>query len=150
MKNTAPRLILASTVLLTAFFGVRALAASPSPLDVSASDLTAAGISGVTPVVPVTGRFAPPVRYFRSAEKLSAKDAAKDCADCADLIAVYAAETSTVPSWADTPQQQFLKLGGRLQLRTYIKPKRRVVTVTAPNEIMLRKISGYLVAKFSK
>lgn len=127
-----------------------ALAAGPAALDVTMGDLAAAGVPDATTVAPAPGRFAPPTRYFRSTEKLSANDARKDCADCADLIAVYAANVPVAPNWADTPQQQFLKIGGRLQLRAYIKEKKRIVTITAPNEATLRKISGYLVAKFSK
>jgi len=130
--------------------GWPALAAGPVALNVTAADLAAAGVGGVTDVSPASGRFNLPVRYFRSPEKLSANDARKDCADCADLIAVYAAGTPAVPGWADAPNQQFLKVGGRLQLRAYLKDKKRIVTVTAPSETTVRKISSYLVAKFSK
>jgi hypothetical protein len=127
-----------------------ALAAGPAALDVSADDLTAAGADGVVAVSPAGGRFAPPVKYFRSPETLSAADAKKDCSDCADLIAVYAAEVPAAPNWSEVPAQQFVRVGGRLQLRAYIKEKKRVVTVTAVSETTVKKISAYLVAKFSK
>lgn len=127
-----------------------AFAAGPVSLDVSAADLAAAGVPDAVEVSPADGRFAPPVHYFRSGVKLSDTDAKKDCADCSDLIAVYAAEAGAAPNWAEAPQQQFLKIGGRLQLRVYIKEKKRIVTVTAPSEAAMRKISSYLVAKFSK
>jgi len=150
MKRTVTRLGLAAAVLTTALFAIGVTRASgPVPLDVSAADLTDAGTTGVTAISPAAGRFPPPVHYFRSAENLSDTNAKKDCADCADLIAVYAAEVPSAPNWADVPAQQFLKMGGRLQIRAYIKDKKRIVTVTAPNETTLRKISAYLVAKFS-
>lgn len=127
-----------------------ASAASPSRLDVSSVDLIAAGVSGVTEAIQSGDRFNLPVKYFRSLEKLSEADTKKDCKDCSDLISVYAAETSTVPIWSSEKSQQFMKIGGRLQLRVYIPSKKRIVTVTAVNEASLRKISKYLTDKFSK
>lgn len=127
-----------------------ALAAGPAALKVTADDLTKAGTPGVTTVSSAGDRFSPPVQYFRTTEKLSDADAKLDCADCSDLIAIYAADVPAVPNWANVPQQQFLKVGGRLQLRAFVASKKRVVTVTAPNEATLRKISSYLVEKFSK
>jgi hypothetical protein len=122
----------------------------PAGLEVTADDLTAAGVSGVTEVAVAADRFAPPMRYFRSSERLSETDAKKDCGDCADLIAVYASEVATVPGWSSDPRQQFVRVGARLQLRSYIPAKKRVVTVTAVSEQTMRKVSAYLVAKFSK
>ncbi|HTK59593.1 MAG TPA: hypothetical protein VL283_00135 [Candidatus Baltobacteraceae bacterium] len=127
-----------------------ASAAGPQPLEVTAADLSAAGVDGVTAVQTSGERFAPPVKYFRSPEALSEGDAKKDCDDCNDLIAVYAAEAPTVPAWNSEKSLQFLKIGGRLQLRTYIASTKRIVTVTAVSETTLRKISDHLVAKFSK
>ena len=127
-----------------------AFAAGPAALEVTAADLAAAGVEGVKEVATAGDRFAPPMRYFRSPERLSDADAKKDCADCADLIAVYAAEVASVPSWDAEKIQQFQRIGGRLQLRAYIASKKRVVTVTAVNEQTLRKISRYLVDKFSR
>lgn len=126
-----------------------AFAAGPAVLDVTAADLTAAGVQDATPVAAAPDRFALPVHYFRSAEKLPAAEASHDCADCADLIAVYAAQVPDAPNWAANPQEQFLKIGGRLQVRAYIPSKKRVVTVTAASEATARKVSSYLVAKFS-
>jgi hypothetical protein len=141
----------AFTTILAAFLlAWPAYAAGPAALEVSVDDFTAAGVVDVTSVSPLDDRFMAPVHYFRTSEKLSQADAKDDCADCADLIAIYAAEVPAVPIWADIPQQQFLKVGGRLQLKAYIASKRRVVTVTAPSEIVVRKISQYLVGKFSK
>jgi len=137
------------TIALLAFMAWPAFADVPEPLEVTLADLSAAGVSGATEVVPTADRFKPPVRYFRSPEKLSEADAKKDCSDCGDLIAVYAAEASSVPGWNSEKAQQFVKIGGRLQLRAYIPSTRRVVTVTAVNEQTLRKISAYLVQKFS-
>lgn len=138
------------TIGLLAAMAWPALADGPKALDVSVDDLTAAGVAGVTEVATAGDRFAPPMRYFRSSEKLSEADAKKDCADCADLIAVYAADVATVPGWTKEKIQQFQKVGARLQLRTYIPATRRVVTVTAVSESTMRKISAQLVAKFSK
>lgn len=137
-------------ILVPVLLAWPALAAGPAALDVTVEDLTAAGAPGVTQAPPADGRFQPPVHYFRTTEKLSVNDARKDCADCDDLIAVYVADVPAAPAWVDTPQSQFLKIGGRLQLRSYIASKKRIVTVTATNEATLRKISKYLVAKFSK
>lgn len=127
-----------------------ALAAGPEALEVSAADLAAAGVPDVTEVAPSGDRFAPPMRYFRSSEALSEADAKKDCGDCGDLIAVYAVEAPSVPGWHAEKSQQFVKIGGRLQLRAYIPSAKRIVTVTAVNEQTLRKISAHLVQKFSK
>ena len=127
-----------------------ALADGPKALDVTAADLAAAGVSDATHIAPIGDRFAPPVAYFRSPETLSAADARKDCADCGDLIAVYVAETPVLPSWNGGVSQQFIRMGGRLQLRAYVPSTRRVVTVTAPSEQTLRKISRHLVDKFSR
>ncbi|HJV32449.1 MAG TPA: hypothetical protein VJ694_00310 [Patescibacteria group bacterium] len=138
------------TIGLLASMAWPALADGPKALDVTVDDLLAAGVAGVTEVAPAGDRFAPPMRYFRSSEKLSDADARKDCADCADLIAVYAADVATVPGWTTEKIQQFQKVGSRLQLRTYIPATRRVVTVTAVSEATMRKISAQLVAKFSK
>lgn len=138
------------TIGLLAAMAWPAFAAGPTPLDVTLDDLVAAGVPGVTEVAPAGDRFAPPVKYFRSPEKLSDVDAKKDCADCADLIAVYAAEVPNVPGWHSEKNLKFVKVGGRLQLRAYIPSKKSVVTVTAVNEQTLRKISNHLIAKFSK
>jgi len=127
-----------------------ASADGPKALEATLDDLVAAGVTGVTEVPSGGDRFAPPVKYFRSPEKLSEADAKKDCADCADLIAVYAAEAPSVPGWNTEKSQQFMKIGGRLQLRTYIPSQKRIVTVTAVSEQTMRKISKYLVEKFSK
>jgi hypothetical protein len=136
--------------ILLLFAAGTASAALPAPLEATESDLTSAGISDVTSVTPALDRFLAPVRYFRTADTLSAKDAKKDCADCADLAAVYVADVSTIPSWVTEPQQQFVKIGARLQVRAYIASTKRVVIVTSPNESSARKISKYLVAKFSR
>lgn len=135
--------------ILVAMAGT-ALAAVPNPLDVAATDLADAGVEGVVDVAPAGDRFAPPVKYFRSPETLSEADAKKDCAGCADLIAVYAAEVQAAPGWHSEKSQQFVKVGSRLQLRAYIPQKKRVVTVTAVSEETMRKISKHLVEKFSK
>ena len=135
--------------LLVAMAGT-ALAAVPNPLDVTAEDLAAAGVEEAVAVEPGGDRFAPPVKYFRSPETLSEADAKKDCAGCADLIAVYAADVQTAPGWHTEKSQQFVKVGSRLQLRAYIPQKKRVVTVTAVREETMRKISKHLVDKFSK
>ncbi|MEK7546210.1 MAG: hypothetical protein AAB554_04010 [Patescibacteria group bacterium] len=145
--NTKTRLW---TFGLLALMAGTALADGPKTLDVTADDLTAAGVVGVTDVEPAVERFAPPVKYFRSPEKLSEADAKKDCADCADIIAVYAAEAPTVPGWNAEKAQQFVKIGARLQLRTYIPSTKRIVTVTAVSEQTMRKISRHLVDKFSR
>ncbi len=125
-------------------------AAAPTLLKVSLEDLTAAGIQNATAVAPDRDRFQPPVAYFRVPEKLSAADAKLDCSDCGNLVAVYAADTLTVPSWVSETKMQFVKVGGRLQVRAYIASKKRIVTVTAPSEATARKISAYLVSKYSK
>lgn len=138
------------TVAAIFAFAWTASAAGPKPLAVTADDLSAAGVPGVTEVAVAGDRFAPPVKYFRSPETLSENDAKKDCADCADLIAVYAAEAPSVPGWNAEKTQQFVKVGSRLQLRTYIPSTKRIVIVTAVNEQTLRKISTHLVDKFSK
>ena len=127
-----------------------ALADGPTPLDVTADDLLAAGVPGVVAVEPAADRFRAPVKYFRSPEALSEADARKDCADCDDLIAVYAAEAAAAPTWHSETRLQFLKIGGRLQLRTYIPSTKRIVTGTAASETTMRKISEHLVRKFSK
>jgi hypothetical protein len=138
------------TIALLAGLALPVSAEGPAPLRVAADDLAAAGVTDAVPVAPAADRFAAPVRYFRSAERLSDADAKKDCADCGDLIAVYAAEVASAPSWHSEKAQQFVKVGGRLQLRAYIPSLRRVVTVTAVDETTLRKVSAHLVAKFSK
>lgn len=127
-----------------------ASAARPAPLEVTEADLEASGVPGATQVSPVSERFLAPVHYFRTTAKLSASDAKKDCSDCADLLAVYTAPVSGVPNWVTEPEQQFLKIGGRLQLRAYLAATKRVVIVTGPNEADLRKVSSYLVSKFSR
>jgi hypothetical protein len=137
-------------ILAPALLAWPALAAGPASLDVTAADLAAAGAPDVTTVNAANGRFEGPVRYFRTSEKLSVNDARLDCADCDDLIAVYAADVPDAPKWAEDAKPPFIKIGGRLQLRTYIPSKKRIVTVTAISEATLRKISSYLVAKFSK
>lgn len=129
---------------------VPASAAAPAALEVTAADLAAAGVPGVTEVAPAPDRFAAPVRYFRSPETLGENEAKKDCIDCGSLIAVYAAEASGVPNWETEKLQQFVRVGGRLQVRAYLPAKRRIVTVTAVSESTARKISAHLVAKFSK
>ena len=151
MKRNAQSALLGAAVLAAALFAAAATRASgPVPLEVTASDLTAAGIADASVVSPSSDRFGAPMRYFRSSEKLSAADAKRDCADCGDLIAVYAADVPSPPGWASEPRSQFLTVGGRYQLRDYIAVKRRIVTVTAPGEAMTRRLSAYLVAKFSK
>ncbi len=145
MKKTAG-------LLLPLIFAAVAATASAAPavLPITIDDLAAAGVQKPVAVAPDHDRFRPPVAYFRTPEKLSTADAKLDCADCADLIAVYAAETTLVPSWVTETKMQFVKLGGRLQVRAYIAAKKRVITVTAPSEATARKISTYLVSKFSK
>lgn len=151
MKRNSARLGLTAVVLATALFAIGGARASGLvPLDVSVDDLTAAGVSGASAVSPAVGRFTAPVHYFRTTEKLSGADAKKDCADCADLIAVYAAESPTIPGWVAESRLQFIRIGGRLQVRAYIAAKRQIVTVTAPSEATARKISAYLVEKFLK
>lgn len=145
MKKTP---ILAIALFLVA--GAASAATTTIPLDVTDADLTAAGVAGTTLVSPAPERFLAPVRYFRTTSKLSANDAKKDCADCADLLAVYAAPVSSVPNWAAEPEQQFLKIGGRLQIRVYLAATKRVIIVTGPNESDIRKVSHYLVSKFSR
>lgn len=145
--NVKTSLWMAALLVLTA--GV-AIAAGPEPLEVTADDLVAAGVADAVEVAPAGDRFAPPMRYFRSSESLSEADAKKDCGDCGDLIAVYAVESPGVPGWDSEKSQQFVKIGGRLQLRAYIPSTKRIVTVTAVNEQTLRKISRHLVDKFSK
>lgn len=125
-------------------------AAAPVALEVSADDLAAAGIQDAVTVAPDRDRFQPPVAYFRIIEKLSAAEAKKDCSDCGNLVAIYAAEAPTVPGWVAEPKLQFVKVGGRLQVRAYIASKKRIVTVTAPSEATARKISSHLVSKFSE
>lgn len=127
-----------------------AAAAAPKPLDVTVEDLAAAGVPDSAAVADERDRFKFPVAYFRVKERLAEQEAKKDCADCVDLVAVYAAEISAVPVWASEPQAQFMKLGGRLQVRTYLPERKRIVTVTAPSEAMARSISRVLVEKFSK
>lgn len=127
-----------------------ALAAGPQALEVTADDLAAAGVADVVAVEPAGDRFQPPVAYFRSSAKLADAAAKKDCADCEDLIAVFAADVAAAPAWNADGGTQYLKIGGRLQLRTYVAARKRIVTVTAPDEATLGKISAYLVAKFSK
>lgn len=138
------------TIALLAALAAPASAQGPAPLEATVADLAAAGVADAAPVAPAADRFGAPVRYFRSPERLSDADAKKDCADCADLIAAYAAETATVPSWHAEKSQQFVKVGGRLQLRTYLPAAKRVIIVTAVNETTLRKVSARLVAKFSE
>lgn len=151
MKRTSTQLGLAAIVLATAFFSIGVTRASgPVPLSFSADDLVAAGVPGATAVLSAADRFHLPVRYFRIEEKLSEAAAKKECADCMNLVAVYAAETPSIPSWVAEPHLQFIKVGQRLQVRAYIAAKKRVVTVTAPSEATARKISSYLVEKFSK
>jgi len=145
--NTKISLWMAAGLLVAAG---AALADAPKALEVTAADLIDAGVPDVVEVAASGDRFAPPVKYFRSPERLSEADAKKDCEDCADLIAVYAAEAPTVPSWNAEKSQQFIRIGGRLQLRTYIPSKKRLVTVTAVSEATMRKISKHLVDKFSK
>ena len=145
MKKTA-------SLLLPLIFAAVAAAtsAAPASLPITVDDLAAAGVQKAVAVPPDHDRFRPPVAYFRTPEKLSAADAKLDCTDCADLIAIYAAETSSIPSWVTETKMQFVKIGGRLQVRAYIAAKKRVITVTAPSEATARKISAYLVSKFSK
>lgn len=137
---------LAAALIMTS----AASAATPPALEIIAADLGAAGVPDVVEVPPAGDRFNLPVRYFRSSEKLSAADTKLDCKDCGDLISVYVAQVSAVPGWHYEKSRQFMKIGGRLQLRVYIPAKKRIVTVTAVNEASLRKISKYLVEKFSK
>ncbi|WKZ29135.1 MAG: hypothetical protein QY323_00230 [Patescibacteria group bacterium] len=120
------------------------------PLEVTVEDLAAAGVAEAVAVPTEANRYLPPVRYFRTKEKLSASDAKKDCSDCADLVAVHVADVAAVPSWVATPQLQFMRFGARLQLRSYIPETKRVVIVTGPNEAMIRKISNHLLSKFSR
>ncbi len=133
------------------FFATVALGArAAEPFKITVDDVAAAGVAGAILVTPETSRFRPPVTYFRTEEKLSAANAKKDCADCADLVAIHVAEVSNTPSWVATPQLQFMRFGTRLQLRAYIAETKRVVIVTGPSEAMVRKISQSLVAKFSR
>ncbi len=136
--------------LLLSTFASAASASAPAALEISAEDLATAGIQGVVAVAPEHDRFQPPVAYFRVAEKLSAEAAKADCGGCGNLVAAYAATVSSVPSWVAESKMQFVKVGGRLQLRAYIASKKRVVIVTAPSETAVRKISAALVSKFSK
>lgn len=132
------------------FFAAALASRAAAPLEVTAQDLSSAGIAEAVPVEAEASRFQPPVKYFRTKEKLSLGEAKKDCADCADLVAIHVADVSTVPSWVATPQLQFMRFGARLQLRAYIAKTKRVVIVTGPNEAMVRKISSTLVTKFSE
>jgi hypothetical protein len=43
-----------------------------------------------------------------------------------------------------------MKIGARLQVRSYIASMKRVIIVTGPSEASVRKISAYLVVKFSR
>jgi hypothetical protein len=110
-------------------------------------ELTALGLAEVAPVEPTEDRFRPPVLYFRSAEKLSAQDARKACADCADLIAVHAAETAVPPVWAVEPEQRLRTIGGRVQVREYQLDRRRVLIVTAASRATAEKILSALKTK---
>ena len=132
------------------FVGSAVSAAAPSVFAVSTEDLETAGIRDAFQIPPTSDRFLPPVSYFRAKDRLSAKDAKKDCADCDDLVAVYVADVSTVPNWVIESQLQFVKMGGRLQLRTYIASVKRIVIVTGPSESAIRNISKQLVSKFSR
>ncbi len=133
------------------FFSALAVsAATPGTFEITEADLAAAGVPGAAAVAPTKERFLAPVKYFRTKEKLSESDAKKDCSDCGNLVAVYAAPVPTAPNWTSEPQQRFLKIGGRLQLRAYLPATKRIVIVTGPNEGDIRKISSYLSAKFSQ
>ncbi len=145
MKKTAGSLL----PLGIALFALAARAATAS-LPVTPDDLAAAGVPNAVAVAPDHERFQPPMRYFRIGETLSPADAKLDCADCGNLVAIYAADSLAVPSWVSEPRAQFVKVGGRLQVRAYIQDKKRIVTVTAPSEATARKISAALIAKFSK
>lgn len=127
-----------------------ASAAERGSFEVGAADLIAAGVADAVSVEMTADRFRPPVRYFRSSERLSEEDARKDCADCADLIAVHVASYPSAPGWVAEASQQFVRVGRRLQVRAWIPATKRVVTVTAVSEQTARKISAHLVRKFSE
>ena len=120
-----------------------ALAAAPQP---TVDDLKAAGYADASAVAEATdGRFGAPVRYFRSSERLSAADAKKDCADCADLISVYSAELPSPPDWA--ANQNFKptrQIAGRWQTRGWLAAAKRILIVTGPNQEKVKALYDQL------
>ncbi len=150
MKKTARY----GTIGFLSFFAAlvcASVAAATAGFGVSQTELAAGtGLANVSAVAPDGTRFRPPVQYFRSPETISAADARRDCADCGNLIAVYIADAPAVPAWAAVLGQRSVKIGGRFQLRTYLAARKRIVIVTAPSETTVRKISAFLVGRFSK
>ena len=144
MKQT--RLLLIS--LAFAAFPVLA-ADAPSGLTVSAQDLLDAGYTSAKEVKPNGDRFQPPVRYFRVNPVLSTIDAKKDCKDCGDLAAVYAAEAKSVPAWADRTDLVY-NAGGRVQIRRWVAAKKIAVIVSAPDRTLAIKLANDLAKRFAQ
>ena len=144
--------------LYLAAFGLAAAAAlaaalpsgaAPTALPVTVADLTAAGYTGVTAVAPTATRFRAPVWYFRVNESLSQSDAKKDCADCNNLVAVYAAVSESVPGWALNQKDVYRIMGARTQGRIYIRNTKTIVIVTGPAPKLVQALLESLQKKFT-
>ncbi len=122
----------------------------PHPLDVTVGDVTAAGYSGVKVVDPLPNRFLPPVHYFRVTESLNDVQAKKDCADCRNLLAVYAAVSQSVPGWSINQRVFIRPMGGRTQVRYYLPDKKIIIIATGPDPKLTVQLADFLKAKLSK
>jgi hypothetical protein len=109
------------------------------------TDLEKAGFTGVKRILPVSGRFEEPVRYFRVAEKIDSKEVVNDCSDCAQLVAVYVTPvfSTSTPMWVARANPFITKVGGRLQLKWFAA--NRSITITAPGgEERIKKLGSWL------
>ena len=144
MKKTAFLLIALAGAAMTA------LAAEPAPaLTVTAQDLLDAGYASAKELKPAGDRFQPPVHYFRVSPALSALDAKKDCKDCGDLAAVYAAVTTSAPAWIDRTDLVY-SAGGRVQIRRWLAARKIAVIVSAPDRTLAIKLANDLVKRYAQ
>lgn len=117
--------------------------------EASVADLEAAGFAEVKAVEPAPdGRYAAPVRYFRSSTRIAVIDAKRDCPDCGDLIAVYAARSLAPPDWSLNPRFVPARIvAGRWQIRGYLKEAQTILIVTGPDRAKTEKLFAALSEK---
>ncbi len=112
---------------------------------IQVTDLEKVGFTDVERILPISGRFEEPVRYFRVAEKIDTKDIVNDCSDCAHLVAVHVTSvfSTSTPMWVVRANPLITKVGGRLQLKWFAAD--RSITITAPGgEERIKKLGSWL------
>src|SRR6266850_2651209 len=114
MKRTA--ILLTTLGILAAAAAIAADATAPKPLEVTAADIQQAGYTHVQSIAPAAdGRWKGPAHYFTTDAYIPREDQKRDCADCQNVVAAYAAISPTIPGWSLNQHIIVRKIAGRWQ-----------------------------------